>query len=384
MMACRDLSQEVGTSAACRSMEIARATYYRHLGPAAEIMPINRPAPPRALSATEKQEVLDVLHTDRFADRAPAEVYATLLDEGTYLCSLRTMYRVLASASEVRERRNQLRHPSYKAPELLATTPNQVWSWDITKLRGPVKWLYYYLFVIIDIFSRYAVGWMVAAHENGTLAKYLIEETCRKENIQPGQITLHADRGSPMIAKPVALLLSDLGLTNSHSRPHVSNDNPFSESQFKTLKYCPGFPDRFGSIEDARSFCRDFFHWYNHEHRHGGIGLMTPAAVHQGQVGIVEQVRKEALAAAFKIHPERFVRGIPRPPVVPEAAWINKPKVESKEVVLAKNVLIPGVAEYGSGGDRRSWRILEGDFFGQASQLHGNDIKFESEVSQNH
>jgi len=343
MIACRDLSEEVGTSAACRSMEIARATYYRHLDPATEDKPMNRPAPPRALSATEKQEVLDVLHTDRFVDQTPAEVYATLMDKGTYLCSLRTMYRVLASASEVRERRNQLRHPNYKAPELLATAPNQVWSWDITKLLGPAKWVYFYLYVILDIFSRYVVGWMLADRESAKLAKRLIEESCRKEGIQAGQLTLHSDRGPAMASHPVAFLTARLGITKTHSRPHVSNDNPFSESQFKTLKYCPEFPERFGSIEDAISFCREFFPWYNHEHRHSGIGLMTPAAVHHGQSETVSQVRKEVLAAAFKAHPERFVRGMPNPPAVPKAAWINKPKIECKDGAPAKTALIRGV-----------------------------------------
>lgn len=384
MTACRELSEEVGTSAACRAMDVARATFYRHEKPIPEILQPDRPAPPRALSLTERQQVLDVLHTERFVDRSPAEVQATLLDEGTYLCSLRTMYRILASQSEVRERRNQLRHPHYQAPELLATAPNQVWSWDITKLRGPVKWLYFFLYVILDIFSRYVVGWMVAAHENATLARHCIEETCRKAGIRPGEITLHADRGSAMIAKSLALLMSDLGLTKSHSRPHVSNDNPYSEAQFKTLKYSPGYPDRFGSIEDARSFCRDFFHWYNHEHRHGGIGLMTPATVHGGQTTRVAQTRKEALATAFHAHPERFVRGMPQPPVVPEAAWINKPKTETGEVVLAGNVPIPGVLGYGSEGDRPSWGILEGEFLSRAVQPPGNDTKFDAEVSQYH
>jgi putative transposase len=331
--------------------------------------------------------VIEVLHEDRFVDRAPAEVYASLLDEGSYLCSVRTMYRLLASQGEVRERRNQLRHPHYQAPELLATAPNQVWSWDITKLRGPVKWFYYHLYVILDIFSRYVVGWMVAAHENGALAKHLIAETCRKEQIQPGQISLHADRGSPMKAKPVALLLSDLGVTKSHSRPHVSNDNPFSEAQFKTLKYCPGFPDHFGSIQDARSFCREFFGWYNHEHRHGGIGMMTPAAVHHGRVEAIAHVREEALLAAFKTHPERFVRGMPQQPAVPEAAWINKPKTESKESnadVLEANTMIPGVVGDVPVEDRRSCGALEVNSLNRVPRLPGNYTKFELRVSQNH
>jgi putative transposase len=387
MIACRELSPEVGTAAACFSLDIARATYYRRHKPSEKNSAGVRPTSPRALDETERDRVIEVLHEDRFVDRAPAEIYASLLDEGTYLCSIRTMYRLLAAQREVRERRNQLRHPHYQAPELLATTPNQVWSWDITKLRGPAKWLYYHLYVILDIFSRYVVGWMVAAHENGALAKHLIAETCRKERIQHGQISLHADRGSPMKAKPVALLLSDLGVTKSHSRPHVSNDNPFSESQFKTLKYCPGFPDRFGSIEDARGFCREFFSWYNHEHRHGGIGMMTPAAVHHGRVEAIAQVRQRALLAAFKIHPERFVRGVPQQPAVPEAAWINKPNTDSKEPeadALSENGVIPGVAGDGPAEDRRSCGILKANSFNRVPQLPGNYTKFELQVSQNH
>ena len=384
MIACQEISPEVGVTPACQSLNIARATYYRRQGNAEEKSPRKRPTPPRALAVSERERVIEVLHQDRFVDRAPTEVFASLLDEGSYLCSIRTMYRILAARREVRERRNQLRHPHYKAPELLATAPNQVWSWDITKLRGPIKWLYYYLYVILDLFSRYVVGWMVAGHENGALAKHFIEETCRKEGIQPGQITIHSDRGSPMIAKPVVLLLSNLGLTKSHSRPHVSNDNPYSEAQFKTLKYSPGFPDRFGSIEDARNFCCDFFRWYNQEHRHGGIGLMTPATVHQGRVGIVEQLRKGVLSAAFFAHPERFVRGAPQPPMVPEAAWINKPKVESGTVLGTENIPIPGVVEYGSEGDRPSWGILGGDCSSRTAQVPGNDTKFKSQVSQNH
>jgi putative transposase len=384
MIACQELSPEVGTAAACRSLDIARPTYYRRLGARIEETPIPRPAPPRALSALERQEVLDVLHEDRFVDKAPTEVYATLLDEGIYHCSVRTMYRVLDDAGEIRERRDQARHPHYKAPELLATAPNQVWSWDITKLLGPVKWSYFYLYVILDIFSRYVVGWMIAPHESSALAKRLIAETCEKQNVLPGQLTIHADRGPSMKSKPVALLLADLGITKSHSRPHVSDDNPFSESQFKTLKYRPGFPDRFGSIQDGRSFCQDFFLWYNCEHRHGGIGLLTPEMVHYGKAEVVTSQRQIVLASAFDAHPERFVRGMPMPPSLPEAAWINKPKVESKELVLAENVLIPGVVEYGSGADRRSWGILDGDVSNQAGSPLGNDTKFESEVSQYH
>jgi len=277
------------------------------------------------LKPTERQNVLSVLHSERFSDKAPAEVYATLLDEGTYLCSMRTMYRILKTCGEVRERRNQLRHPPYKKPELLATQPNQVWSWDITKLLGPATWTYFQLYVILDIFSRYVVGWMVAHRESAALAERLIRETCEKEAVAPGQLTIHADRGSSMTSKPVAFLLADLGVLKTHSRPHVSDDNPYSESHFKTLKYRPDFPDRFGSIEDARAFCQAFFAWYNLQHHHLGIALLTPDIVHHGRSAQAIAVRQQTLLAAYAAHPERFVRKPPQPPRLPEAAWINPP-----------------------------------------------------------
>jgi putative transposase len=252
-------------------------------------------------------------------------VYATLLDEGTYLCSERTMYRILDKHQEIKERRNQRKHPQYKKPELLATGPNEVWSWDITKLKGPVKWTYFYLYVILDIFSRYVVGWMVATRETAALARQLIEETCRKQGIGPGELILHADRGSPMKAKTTALLLADLGIGKSHSRPHVSNDNPFSESQFKTMKYNPQFPERFGSPMDARGFCGPFFQWYNTEFRHSGIGMMTPEMVHYSLAEDIRAKRQRVLAQAYAANPERFVRGKPMPPALPGAVWINPP-----------------------------------------------------------
>lgn len=266
-----------------------------------------------------------MLHSPRFVDLSPREVYATLLDEGRYLCSMSTMYRLLRRHHEVRERRDQLRHPQYAKPELLATGPNQVWSWDITKLLGPQKWSYYYLYVILDIFSRYVVGWMVAGRESAALAERFIGETARKHRIPPDQLTLHADRGSSMRSKPVALLLADLGITKTHSRPHTSDDNPFSEAQFKTLKYRPEFPDRFGSMEDARAFAQGFFRWYNTEHHHSGIGLLTPTDLHWGQADTVLATRRATLRAAYEQHPERFVRKPPEPPQIPDAAWINRP-----------------------------------------------------------
>jgi putative transposase len=269
--------------------------------------------------------VLEVLHQPRFVDLAPAEIYATLLDDGRYLCSERTLYRVLAENAEVRERRDQLRHPAYAAPQLLATRPNQLWSWDITKLLGPAKWTYYYLYVLLDVFSRYVVGWLLAQEESARLAEQLIAESCERQEIVPGQLTVHADRGPAMTSKPVALLLADLGVTKSHSRPHVSNDNPFSESQFKTLKYRPDFPERFGSLEHGRSFCRDFFGWYNTEHHHVGLGLFTPHDVHYGLAEAKRAQRARVLAEAFARHPERFPRGLPQPRAVPSAVWINPP-----------------------------------------------------------
>jgi putative transposase len=324
MTAILEASATVSVAVLCAALGVARASYYRRLKPS---LVLPRKAPARKLGDAERAAVLAVLHEPRFADQAPAEVYATLLDEKRYLCSERTMYRVLAENSEVRERRNQLRHPSYAAPELLATGPNQLWSWDITKLHGPTKWTYFYLYVIIDVFSRYAVAWMVAHRETAALAQRLIEETCERQKIVPGRLTIHADRGTSMTSKPVALLLSDLGVTKSHSRPHVSNDNPYSEAQFKTLKYRPDFPNRFGCLEDARAHGADFFAWYNDEHHHSGLGLLTPYQVHHGLGEAQVAQRAATLAAAFKATPERFPRGAPRPPPLPTEAWINKPAI---------------------------------------------------------
>jgi putative transposase len=327
MASTESLAGHIGVVPACESMGVARSTLYYQRREAQEPKqePNPRPTPARALNDREKQKVLDELHSDRFVDKSPGEVWATLLDEGVYLCSERTMYRILADNEEVKERRNQLKHPAYTKPELLAEGPNEVWSWDITKLRGPVKWTYFYLYVILDIFSRYVVGWMVAPRETAHLAQRLIRETCGKQGIDPGQLTIHADRGSPMIAKTTAQLFVILGISKSHSRPHVSDDNPYSESQFKTLKYRPGFPDRFGSLQDSVAFCRSFFTWYNTEHRHSGIGMMTPEIVHYGLAKECIKHREKVLQAAFEAHPERFMRGVPLPPRLAKAAWINPP-----------------------------------------------------------
>ena len=325
------LSEHVGKVAACQALDVARASLYRFCQPASLFDAPQRPAPPRALGPTQRQTVLAQLNSERFVDQAPAQVYATLLDEGQYLCSVRTMYRILDQHDQVRERRNQLSHPAYQKPELLATSPNQVWSWDITKLLGPAKWTYFYLYVILDIFSRYAVGWMVASRESATLAQKLIRETCHKQGIARGQLTVHADRGSSMTSRPVALLLADLGVTKTHSRPHTSNDNPFSESHFKTLKYRPEFPDRFGCIQDARAFCQRFFCWYNTEHHHSAIGWLTPQIVPSGQSATVLAARQTVLDQAFQLTPERFVRKPPQPPKLFDKVWINPPAPKEPE-----------------------------------------------------
>lgn len=325
MNAVASLSKTVGKKTACEALAVPRATFYRHLDRKGKAGCHCRPAPPLALSPEERQAVLDVAHEKRFWDATPYQIYATLLDEGRYLASIRTFYRVLSTNQEVRERRKQVSRPRYQKPELLATGPNEVWSWDITKLKGPVKWSYFHLYVIIDIFSRYVVGWMVAHRESATLAKRLIGETCEKQRITREQLTLHADRGSSMKSKLVAHLLADLGVTKTHSRPHVSNDNPYSESQFKTLKYSPGFPERFGSIQDARTFCHGFFNWYNTVHKHSGIGFMTPEQVHYGMAQNIQAQRRAVLESAFKEHEKRFKGKVPKPFPLPEAAWINKP-----------------------------------------------------------
>ena len=325
-----ELSPLVGTTAALRCVGVDRATWYRtHRQSPAPVRPERVAAPqPRALSLVERKEIKRVLDSDEFIDEAPATVYAKLLDQGTYLASVSTMYRVLHEHDEVRERRRQATHPAHKKPELIAEGPNQIWSWDITKLHGPEKWTYYYLYVIIDIFSRYVVGWMLARAEWADLSKRLINDTVAKQGVQRDQLTLHSDRGSPMIAKQVVHLLADLGVTKSNSRPHVSNDNPYSESQFRTFKYRPDFPDRFGSYEDARAHCTRFFPWYNDDHRHSGIGLHVPADVHYGRAEAIREQRCVVLLDAYGEHPERFVRKIPTPPALPAVAWINKPEEE--------------------------------------------------------
>lgn len=323
MQTAEELSKKLGKRTACTVLGVPRSSLYRAQKPGR--VQASPKAFPRALSQPEKDAVRQELNSERFQNFAPREVYATLMDEGRYLCSWRSMYRILDENQEVRERRDQLRHPNYTKPELLATAPNQLWSWDITKLLGPSKWTYFYLYVILDVFSRYVVGWMIAERESAALAEELIAQTCVRQGIQRGQLTVHADRGSAMTSQPVALLLADLGVTKTHSRPHVSNDNPYSEAQFKTMKYRPDYPTRFGCLQDARAWAAEFFDWYNREHHHTGLALLTPADVHFRRAEHIQQKRQAVLQAAYEKTPERFVKGAPHPIQLPKAVWINPP-----------------------------------------------------------
>lgn len=333
--ACDELAELVGRAEACRGAGVPRSSWYRDN----RISPLPpRPAPkphvervqPRALSPAERARVRELLNTEPYLDHAPATVWAKLLDAGEYYCSISTMYRILGEHGEVTERRRQATHPPRKKPELIATAPNSVWSWDITKLAGPARGIWYHLYAIIDIFSRYNPGWMIAETEDGELARRFLRESITKHGIDGDTLTLHADRGTSMKSKTVAEMLSDLRVTKSHSRPKTSNDNPYSESQFKTLKYRPVFPDRFDSIGHTREFCAEFFDWYNHDHRHSGIGLHTPASVHFGTAHQIRQQRAGILGDAYTAHPERFVRGTPQPPKLPGVVWINRPTPEQE------------------------------------------------------
>jgi len=317
---------KTGVRPVCAALAVAPSTYYRSLLPAKA--PTERPRPARALTEPEKEDVLATLNSDEFCDTVPRQVWATLLDRGQYAAHWRTMYRILGENKLSKERRNQLRHPQYEAPELLASRPNEVWSWDITRMRGPAKWSYFYLYVIMDIFSRYVVGWMVAKRESAMLAKELIEVSCQRQNIERNSLTIHSDRGPSMNSKTVAQLLVDLEIEKSLSRPHVSNDNPYSEAHFKTMKYRPNYPKTFGSVEDARNWAGDFFPWYNEEHHHTGLALMPPSVVHYGQAESVRKARGQVFSKAYAAHPERFVRGQPKVPGPPSAVWINKPTCE--------------------------------------------------------
>jgi len=348
-----ELSAEIGVAAACRALEVPRSSLYRRRQPPAERSVVVRCAPvwPSALDQAERENVLSVLHSPRFVDKAPAEVYAELLDEGIYLCSERTMYRLLEAENEVRERRDQLRHPNYRKPQLLATAPNQVWSWDITKLPGPKKWTHFHLYVILDIYSRYVVGWMLAHCESADLAQRLIRETVQKHGVDRGELILHSDRGPSMQSLTVAQLLVMLGITRSFTRPYTPTDNPYSESNFHTLKYRPQFPPRFdGGFDHAHSFCGPYFRWYNDEHYHSGIAMLTPETVHAGRAEEVLAQRQRVLDAAFAAHPERF-RKRPTVPTLPAQVWINGPPKTDNCAPAPPDSAIPpstaGVGEHG-------------------------------------
>jgi len=308
----------------CEVLGIAKSTYYRRSSSKPESSNMKKPSP-RKLSREEENKILSIVNSERFCDMAPGEIFYRLLDEGLYYCSERTIYRILERNQQNIQRR-QKAAGNYSRPELLATKPNQLWSWDITKLKGPKKWTYYYLYKIMDVYTRYVVGWMVAYRESAELAEDLIAESCFKQQIKRDQLTLHADRGSSMKSNLVGQLLADLGVTKTHSRPHVSNDNPYSESAFKTLKYRPDFPENFGSIEDARSYCREFFFWYNNEHRHSGIAMLTPEIIHYNLVDEVIEKRNIVLQKAYQANPKRFVKGLPKAKTPDDQVWINKPE----------------------------------------------------------
>ena len=325
------LSTQIPVTRACDALAFPRSSLYRARRPPVKKEAVTRPTPARALQPEEKEMVRDLLNSERFCDRSPYQVYATLLDEGNYYCSISTMYRILREHDEVRERRDQRQRPSYSKPELLATAPNQLWSWDITKLKGPATWQLFYLYVVLDVFSRYVVGWLIAERESSELARLLIAESYQKQNVDREQLTLHVDRGPAMTSQSLAQLLGKLGVAKSHSRPYTPDDNPFSEAQFKTMKYRPDYPTRFGSLVDAQSWAREFFPWYNNEHHHSSLGLMTPATVHYGRAVTLTAQRQVTLCAAYETYPERFVKGLSQPPEPPEAVWINPPVSEESD-----------------------------------------------------
>jgi putative transposase len=333
-----ELAPLVGKRQACWASGRAQATHYRrHRQSPPPRRPVTERRPqPRALSQAERDTVRALLNSEHFVDKAPATVYHELLDEGIYVASVSSMYRILHAHGEVKERRRQAVHPARVKPELVVTKPNVCWSWDITKLHGPAKWSYFYLYVIIDIYSRYVVGWLIAERESATLAEKLLADTIAKQRIDRDTLSIHADNGSSMASKPVAFLLAGLGVTKTHSRPHTSNDNPYCESHFRTLKYRPDFPATFGSLADARAFCQRFFHWYNTEHRHSGVAWHTPHNIHYGRSAVVHAVRADVLAAAYTRNPERFVGKLPEPATTPDAVWINKPPEQTDEPAHSK------------------------------------------------
>lgn len=346
-----DHADDVGIAPACRAINISRATWYRRRkkmnGTVLEHKPRKRS--PRRLCDAERKHIIEVLCSEEMMDRSPRAVYAILLDRGEYLCSVRTMYRILAERRAVRERRLQRKHPEYAVPICCARTPNELWSWDITKLAGPNR-QWFCLYVILDVYSRYVVNWLLARRESGFLATHLIEHALHVRDIDPTALTIHSDRGSPMRSKTFVDLLVELDIDRSYSRPRVSNDNPYSESQFKTMKYCPQYPGKFESFESVRSWCTRFFTWYNHEHRHEGIGLFTPSDVYTGRHLQLTHARQEVLDSAYAEHPERFVRGRPQAPLVPKEVWINRPKETS--IQLTEETVSIEQSQHPFGGEK--------------------------------
>jgi putative transposase len=317
----------IAVDALCYALEVSRATYYRHLY-RKKIPAVSHYKPPKnALSGDERQQVLDIMHSEPFVDKTPYDVFNTLIDKGEYYCSPRTMYRILESQGESQDRRNQRNHRDAVKPELMATGANQVWSWDITKLRSDKKWTYFYLYVIIDIYSRYVVGWLIADCESKELAGQLIQKSTLKQGIQPHTLTLHSDNGPSMTSHTVSQLLDNLGITKTHNRPYTSDDNSFSESQFKTLKYCPEFPGTFLDIDSAEAFSRKFFRWYNAEHYHSGISWLTPASVHYGHGENILEKRYQAMLQAYEKNTIRFNNKMPKRMTLAPAVYINPPQV---------------------------------------------------------
>jgi len=327
--------KDIALSALCDSLQLSRSTFYRNTAMNSQHRAMNSASEPHnAISHAQRQEILSVLHSDRFIDSTPYDVYYTLLDEGCYIASIRTMYRVLFEAGESQDRRHQRNHRDAVKPELIATAPNEVWTWDITKLLSHNRFTYFHLYVMLDIFSRYVVGWMIADRECQHLAKTFIQEATLKHNIQPGQLTIHSDNGPSMTSQTVSQLLESIGVLKTHNRPYTSNDNPFSESQFKTLKYCPQFPDRFESILHAEAFCQMFFDWYNNVHYHSGILFLKPFSVHFHQADEILKNRHSILLKTYEKNPARFNNKIPVLKKL-KPVYINPPK-NTEEKMLQK------------------------------------------------
>jgi putative transposase len=347
MQSVETLAMQVGVQSACQALAVPRSSLYATRRPKPEVAPRSMTRPPNALTATERAMVLAELNSERFADQTPYEIYPQLLDEGRYLCSLRGMYRILAENQASRDRRNQLRHPTRPAPQVVARRPNQAWVWDITQLLSTVRYQCFYLYLVLDLFSRFIIVWLIADKQSGDYAQQLLAASFKRFQLQPDQLIVHSDNGGPMTAKPLDWLFSELGIRQSLSRPHVANDNPHAEAGFKTLKYHPTYPDRFEGLRHAHTWMRGFEHWYCYEHHHTALGLMTPAAVHFGMAESLWLKRQAVLQAAYQAHPERFSRGHPAPPRWSEQVGINAPKtlLLSGECLFNDTKLLPPVSK---------------------------------------